>query len=37
MIGDTRWTLRSGARIHKGDRVRVIGVDGMVLIVEEDN
>ena len=36
MIGDTRWTLRSAGRINKGARVRVIGVEDMVLIVEEE-
>jgi membrane protein implicated in regulation of membrane protease activity len=36
MVGDTRWALRSAGRINKGARVRIIGVDGMVLCVEED-
>lgn len=36
MIGDTRWTLRSAGRINKGARVRVVGVEGMVLIVEQE-
>jgi membrane protein implicated in regulation of membrane protease activity len=36
MVGDTRWALRSAGRINKGVRVRIIGVDGMVLCVEED-
>jgi membrane protein implicated in regulation of membrane protease activity len=36
MLGDTRWTLRSSTRIAKGARVRVTGVDGMVLHVEEE-
>jgi hypothetical protein len=37
MIGDTRWMLRTDGRINKGTRVRVIGVEGMVLVVEEDS
>ena len=36
MVGDTRWALRSAGRIDKGARVRVVGVDGMVLRIEED-
>jgi len=36
MLGDTRWTLRASGRLPKGTRVRVCGVDGMVLIVEEE-
>ena len=36
MVGDTRWALSSAGRIDKGARVRVVGVDGMVLRVEED-
>jgi membrane protein implicated in regulation of membrane protease activity len=36
MLGDTRWALSSAGRIDKGARVRVVGVDGMVLRVEED-
>ena len=36
MLGDTRWTLRSQGRIAKGTRVRISGVDGMVLMVEQD-
>tara|TARA_B110000503_G_scaffold36278_2_gene59340 strand:+ start:3509 stop:3955 length:447 start_codon:yes stop_codon:yes gene_type:complete len=36
MIGDTRWTLRSAGKINKGARVRVTGVEGMVLLVKED-
>jgi membrane protein implicated in regulation of membrane protease activity len=36
MLGDTRWTLRSSGRLAKGTRVRVTGVDGMVLHIEED-
>lgn len=35
MLGDTRWTLRCNGRLPKGTRVRVAGVDGMVLSVEE--
>ena len=37
MIGDTRWTLRSAERIGKGTRVRVVGVEGMVLVVEAES
>jgi membrane protein implicated in regulation of membrane protease activity len=37
MVGDTRWSLSSAGRIDKGVRVRVVGVDGMVLRVEEDS
>lgn len=36
MVGDTRWALSSTGRIDKGTRVRVVGVDGVVLRVEED-
>jgi membrane protein implicated in regulation of membrane protease activity len=36
MLGDTRWALRCNGRIPKGTRVRVAGVDGMVLSVEEE-
>lgn len=36
MVGDTRWALRSAGRIDRGTRVRVVGVDGMVLSVEVD-
>lgn len=36
MIGDTRWALRSAGLIKKGVRVRVVAVEGMVLIVDED-
>jgi membrane protein implicated in regulation of membrane protease activity len=35
MLGDTRWSLRCSGRLAKGTRVRVVGVDGMVLAVEE--
>jgi membrane protein implicated in regulation of membrane protease activity len=35
MLGDTRWTLRCNGKLPKGTRVRVAGVDGMVLSVEE--
>lgn len=35
MLGDTRWSLRCAGRLAKGTRVRVVGVDGMVLAVEE--
>ena len=37
MLGDTRWALRSSGRLASGTRVRVSGVDGMTLIVEEDS
>lgn len=36
MVGDTRWAVRSDRRIDKGVRVRVVGVEGMILRVEED-
>lgn len=36
MVGDTRWMLRTSGRLARGTRVRVSGVDDMVLIVEED-
>jgi membrane protein implicated in regulation of membrane protease activity len=36
MLGDTRWALRSAGRIKQGARVRVVAVEGMVLIVEEE-
>jgi len=36
MVGDTRWAMRCAGRIGKGARVRVVGIDGMVLAVEED-
>lgn len=35
MIGDTRWALRTAGRLERGSRVRVVGVEGMVLSVEE--
>ena len=35
MLGDTRWTLRCNGRIAQGTRVRVVGVEDMVLSVEE--
>lgn len=35
MLGDTRWSLRCRGRLSKGTRVRVVGVDGVVLEVEE--
>lgn len=35
MLGDTRWMLRCNGRIARGARVRVVGVEGMVLSVEE--
>jgi membrane protein implicated in regulation of membrane protease activity len=36
MVGDTRWALHTAGQIGKGTRVRVVGVDGMVLRVEVD-
>lgn len=36
MLGDTRWTLSCNGRIAKGTRVKVVGVEGMVLKVEAD-
>jgi membrane protein implicated in regulation of membrane protease activity len=36
MLGDTRWSLSCNGRIAKGTRVKVVGVDGMVLNVQED-
>jgi membrane protein implicated in regulation of membrane protease activity len=36
MLGDTRWKLRCAGRIKQGSRVRIVAVEGMVLIVEEE-
>lgn len=34
VVGDTTWSARSAVNLSKGDRVRVIAMDGIILIIE---
>lgn len=36
MIGDTRWSMTCNGVLKQGTRARVVGSEGMTLVVEAD-